>query len=127
LINELREQLAKTQQELARVIEILKKQNNPKLTAELVKIKTKNQKLTQKPELPTESELQDSLRKSNEVLSKAAVAASKTQFQTVSSPKSNENKTNPTPYLVGGGGIVCLLVGGLITYYWMKRKKMLSK
>jgi len=109
------------------VIEILKKQNNPKLTAELVKIKTKNQKLTQKPELPTESELQDSLRKSNEVLSKAAVAASKTQFQTVSNPKSNENKTNPTLYLVGGG-IVCLLVSGLITYYWMKRKKhFLSK
>jgi len=93
----------------------LKKQNNPKLTAELVKVKTKNQKLTQKPELPTESELQNSLKQSNEVLSKAAVAAQKTQFQTASNSESNENKTNPTPYLIGGG-IACLLVGSLITY-----------
>jgi len=114
--NELRQQLSLVQNQLAQVLEELKKlknnsvgQDTEKLTQQIVQ----NEKLIKSGAKVSEAEIREQVQKSEALLKGANVSVAPTQ--------DNKNSNDSLPYLIGGSVILALV--GIIGYCLVKKNR----
>jgi hypothetical protein len=114
--HELRQQLTTVQNQLAQVLEELKKlknnsvgQDTEKLTQQIVQ----NEKLIKSGAKVSEAEIREQVQKSEALLKGANVSVAPTQ--------DNKNSNDSLPYLIGGSVILALV--GIIGYCLVKKNR----